>query len=214
MVYERRVRDETTWDIWLANGNGGDQRPAIAWPDPSHERLPRWSPDGRRFAFIAGGVAQGLGSLYVHDLDTGRTEVYVDLVDGPLTWSPDGRRLVFHSPRLTGPQPRSGAMGGGAAAPSELVAQADDALMGLYMVDLEDRTIYRLKGAAGGHSENTLLGGYSPDWYAPSPTPTATPSPTPTVTPTPTPTRRYGSGRTVFLPVALHGAIGGAGPEN
>ncbi len=56
---------------------------------------PRWSPDGGRVAFAAG------GDLYVVDLATATTTTVTDddASDSAPAWSPDGTRLVFQSDR-------------------------------------------------------------------------------------------------------------------
>jgi Tol biopolymer transport system component len=62
-------------------------------------RTPRWSPDGKRLAFI-GESPEGGTSLMMRELsqaspviERGRTDEYED-TDWPV-WSPDGRRLAF-----------------------------------------------------------------------------------------------------------------------
>jgi hypothetical protein len=227
LAYERKPSgNKATWDIWRMSSDGSDPQPLIAWPDSS-ERLARWSPDGSRLAFVAGTTGQGLGSLYVLDLDSGGVANYVDLVDGPLAWSPDGHSIMFHSPRTTGPVPRGNApapdghaeanrgpksldMEPPVADPTEppvaapMEPRVDDTNMGLYIVSLDSHQIVRLHGAAGGQITGTLLGGYAPDWLAPSPTPTPTSTPTATASPTPTATPPYLPGPIVWLPALFN----------
>lgn len=59
---------------------------------------PRWSPDGRRLTFSAG------GDLYVTDLATGATTAVTTGDDGDSSpaWSPDGTKLAFQT---TPPEP-------------------------------------------------------------------------------------------------------------
>jgi Tol biopolymer transport system component len=178
LVYERRPIDGSSgWDLWVVAPDGTAKEPLIAWSATS-ERLPRWSPDGRKIAFISGHTRHTLGTLHVLDVAGRTVEEYVDLADGPLSWSPDGEQVMFHSPRYTGPVPRG--------APA--ILQQEPAAMGLYVVTLATRHIARLHGGAGGQLDDAFLGGYAPDWLAPSPTPTATPTQTPTPTPSATAT--------------------------
>lgn len=58
-------------------------------PFSSH---PRFSPDGTRIAFTAGGV--GRGSLVVLTVASGRAEVLADDATGFIEWSPDGGCLA------------------------------------------------------------------------------------------------------------------------
>lgn len=62
-------------------------------------RSPRWSPDGKRLAFIGEGL-EGETALFVHtlegsppEIERGRYDRYTD-VDWP-AWSPDGKQLAF-----------------------------------------------------------------------------------------------------------------------
>src|SRR5438045_2893817 len=73
------------------NIDGSKQRPITNDKGSSSE--PRWSPDGKKIAFINGGQiytmdADGSGKHKVTDISTG--------ADGPV-WSPDGNWIGFSS---------------------------------------------------------------------------------------------------------------------
>ena len=147
------------------------------------------------------------------DVASGELTTLVQLVDGPLAWSPDGARVMFHNPKLDGPEPAPGPAGVGAAPPAQLTP-SDDSNLGLYVVDVSTHAIWRVRGGGGGHG-NTLLGGVAPDWWAPSPTPTATPTATATPQPTATPTSLYAPRPVAYLPAtfANAGVRGDSAPD-
>ena len=82
-------------DIWVAPLAGGD--PRLLASSPAADHTPRWSPDGKRIAFISsrGGTpqiwtvaAEGGEPVQLTRLSTGASGVI---------WSPDGRLLAFAS---------------------------------------------------------------------------------------------------------------------
>lgn len=90
--------DDYTTDVWVADANG-DVRALTQ--DPSEDLLPRWSPDGRRLAF----VSKRSGKRQVHVLESAGGEPWqlTEVEDGVGTysWSPDGRSIAFTSTTLT-----------------------------------------------------------------------------------------------------------------
>jgi dipeptidyl aminopeptidase/acylaminoacyl peptidase len=103
-VNARRDGYETA--LWIAAANPGATGAAgttLGDPAPRpltsglHDSSPRWSPDGRRLAFVRqeGKVPQ----LFVLPLDGGEARQLTDLPRGATdpSWSPDGRRLAFLS---------------------------------------------------------------------------------------------------------------------
>ena len=88
------MADRARRSIWLVDMATGAQTPVVAGPG-SHFS-PRWSPDGKRLAYIStseGGRAQ----LYVRWMESGQAARIGDLADAPsdITWSPDGRSIAF-----------------------------------------------------------------------------------------------------------------------
>ncbi len=80
--------------IWIVSTQGGDPRPFTQ--GPRRDFAPRWSPDGRRLAFLSdrdGGQAQ----LYLIPADGGEPHKLTALEHGAgaAVWSPDGRRIAF-----------------------------------------------------------------------------------------------------------------------
>ena len=57
----------------------------------------KWSPDGRRLAFLGG--TYGIGGLYVTTLSGTEHRVGSHIVRAPIDWSPDGRQLVYETER-------------------------------------------------------------------------------------------------------------------
>ncbi|HEX2762723.1 MAG TPA: S9 family peptidase [Allosphingosinicella sp.] len=98
IAYVRRsgdiMTDRMRPTIWLVDTRSGEQVPIVAGPG-SHSQ-PRWSPDGRRLAYIStaeGGSAQ----LFVRWMASGEAVRITGLPDTPssLAWSPDGRRIAY-----------------------------------------------------------------------------------------------------------------------
>lgn len=184
VMFERRGVGGT-WDLWIHQAEG-TAAPVVDW-SATHERMGRFSPDGDRIAFISGTFELGLGTLYVLDLESGQATALVTPADGPLSWSPDGGMILFHNPRIDGPTPVT----------SDLMQ--DGSQIGLHLIDVETREVWRLRGAAGGDYAETLFGGYGPDWWAPSPTPTSTATATATATSLPKPAFLPWTARNVWM---------------
>ena len=98
IVYVRRtgdiMKDRYQPSLWLVDTRSGEQRPMIA--DADQHMAPRWSPDGKRIAYIStagGGGAQ----LHVFYLDSGSSVRVTALPDTPdaMAWSPDGRQIAY-----------------------------------------------------------------------------------------------------------------------
>lgn len=85
------MKDRPTSRIWLVAVDGSGHRPLTDGPG----RAPRWSPDGRRIAFLAG-TDDGV-EVHMHWLADNRTARITQLPESPsdLTWAPDGDRLAF-----------------------------------------------------------------------------------------------------------------------
>jgi dipeptidyl aminopeptidase/acylaminoacyl peptidase len=84
-------------DIWSVPADGSAEPKALI-AGPRGESTPRFSPDGRRIAFIS--TRDGAPQVYVADAAGGNVKKVTDLARGvkaPLVFSPDGRRLAFVS---------------------------------------------------------------------------------------------------------------------
>jgi tricorn protease len=87
-------------DLWLCPRGGGEARRNTS--AAGAESFPRFSPDGRRVAFM--GQYQGESDLYVLDLEAGIPQ-RVTFHPGAETlcgWTPDGQSLLYHSSELAG----------------------------------------------------------------------------------------------------------------
>jgi acylaminoacyl-peptidase len=87
------MKDRWQGDLWLVSTEGREQRPVAV-----KARAPRWSPDGKRLAYVASDDS-GV-QLFVRWMDTGATTPLTRLPRAPsaLAWSPDGRRIAFLAP--------------------------------------------------------------------------------------------------------------------
>ena len=84
-----RQTDRARSSLWLVQADGSGLEPLT--DRDSDASSPRWAPDGRRLAYLAG------SELRMHWLDSGRDSRMSELPEVPshLTWSPDGRWLAF-----------------------------------------------------------------------------------------------------------------------
>lgn len=98
IAYVRRsgdiMTDRMRPSIWLIDARSGEQAPLAAGPG-SHSQ-PRWSPDGRRLAYISTGEG-GAAQVFVRWLASGESVRITGLPDSPtsLAWSPDGRQIAY-----------------------------------------------------------------------------------------------------------------------
>jgi Tol biopolymer transport system component len=77
----------------LVDVKGREQRPLTDWKVDASS--PRWSPDGKRLAYIAKG--DKVTQVFVRWIDGGQTARLTNLTEAPgeLSWSPDGEHLAF-----------------------------------------------------------------------------------------------------------------------
>lgn len=91
----RRAVFSARGDIFTAPAEKGPTRNLTRSSD-AHDRLPRWSPDGRRIAFVSD--QSGEEQLYVIAQDGGSMEQLTQGVRGRLynpQWAPDSKRIAF-----------------------------------------------------------------------------------------------------------------------
>jgi dipeptidyl aminopeptidase/acylaminoacyl peptidase len=89
-------------DIWSVPADGSGPPKALVAGEKT-ENTGRWSPDGRRIAFIAN--RDGAMQVYVANADGGEVKKVTSLAAGvqpPLVWSPDSERVAFVSDVYTG----------------------------------------------------------------------------------------------------------------
>lgn len=83
--------------IWLTAADSADDQPH-PFTGQGHETLPRWSPDGRRLAFVSAPPGNGPSEICILPVATAGERIVVCSWHGPVTelaWSPDGSRLAF-----------------------------------------------------------------------------------------------------------------------
>lgn len=175
------------WDLYVVEADGSDDH-LVVGADGVSECSPRWSPDGRRLAYLAinGQTCFGAGTLRVRDLESGQDDAVVGGASIQAAWSPDGLWLLVYN-----------TYNGGLYAPGQPTPapQARQQLKGLYALRLVDQALFRLRGAAGGSEakDGSYLWGQVADWsggtHTPTPpvSPTTTPTETPEASATPTP---------------------------
>jgi dipeptidyl aminopeptidase/acylaminoacyl peptidase len=84
-------------DIWSVPADGSGDAKALITGEKT-ENTPRWSPNGKRIAFLAN--RDGATQVYVADADGSSVRKVTSLAAGaqpPLVWSSDGERITFVS---------------------------------------------------------------------------------------------------------------------
>ncbi len=123
IVYVRQWQDLMTdrrySNLWFVKADGSDHRPLTT--GKFVESQPRWSPDGKRIAYLSN--KDGAPQVYVRWLDGGLTQPVTNTMSPPTTptWSPDGTWIAFLSlarkPALVVGQPLAPPPGATWAAP-------------------------------------------------------------------------------------------------
>jgi dipeptidyl aminopeptidase/acylaminoacyl peptidase len=87
------MSDSARPSIWLVDVDSGQQIPLIT--GNGSYASPRWSPDGKRLAYIASD--SGRPQLFVRWMATGQSTRVTELgaAPGGLSWSPDGKSIAF-----------------------------------------------------------------------------------------------------------------------
>ncbi len=105
-VFTRVVTDEkhTGYEtsIWMVATSGSED--PLRMTNGKHDAHPRWSPDGKRIAFVRGGEKDDSGKprpaqIAILLLAGGEARIITDLPKGAagLVWSPDSKRIAFMS---------------------------------------------------------------------------------------------------------------------
>lgn len=93
IVYVRRITDKMNdkyeSHIWIVNFDGSRNRQLVKGSSP------RWSPDGKRLAYIAS--VDKSSQIFVRWMDTGEATQITHLDRSPsnISWSPDGKKIAF-----------------------------------------------------------------------------------------------------------------------
>jgi dipeptidyl aminopeptidase/acylaminoacyl peptidase len=98
-VVVNRQEDSYDSSVWVVPTSGGEPRPMTTG---RRDTSPRWSPDGRRLAFLRpaeGSPRPGPAQVHVLSLDGGEARAVTSLADGVTTfsWAPDGATLALAS---------------------------------------------------------------------------------------------------------------------
>src|SRR2546423_251324 len=94
VVYTRRwtdkMNDKFEDEVWIMNADGTRNRFFVKGSQA------RWSPDGRRIAYVAPGQPGG-AQIFVKWLDAAEESqvTHLERAPGNITWSPDGKSIAF-----------------------------------------------------------------------------------------------------------------------
>jgi len=94
--------DANDADVWLVSTAGGD--PVRLTTSKKNDNQPRWSPDGKRIAFIS--AREEKPQIFVMSPFGGEAEKLTDSKSGvqSFQWSPDGTRIAFVAPKEATPE--------------------------------------------------------------------------------------------------------------
>jgi dipeptidyl aminopeptidase/acylaminoacyl peptidase len=90
------VKDKRQWDLWMTRWDGSSQV-QLTFSEES-ETTPRWSPDGRRLAFLSSrGDPRDVDQVWVLERAGGEARRVSELPGGvtDFAWAPDGRRMAL-----------------------------------------------------------------------------------------------------------------------
>ena len=99
IVYVRTMmdimKDGKRSSLWIINPDGSDHKKLTS--NERNERSPRWSPDGKRIAFISSSDNNEGAEIYIYWTDTKQYSKISQLEKSPgsLQWSPDGKYIAF-----------------------------------------------------------------------------------------------------------------------
>ena len=85
--------DAADADLWLASTSGGD--PVRLTTSKKNDNQPRWSPDGKRLAFVS--AREEKAQIYLISPFGGEAEKLTESKSGvqSFQWSPDGKRIAY-----------------------------------------------------------------------------------------------------------------------
>jgi len=156
--------DVTRSDLWLARWDGSDTVQLTHTPQSEHS--PRWSPDGKRLAFLSPGADEtAADQLWLIDADGSAAAPVSSLENGvsDFGWSPDSKQLVLISPVL--PEGSTADPAGGPIVVDRMLFQRDGygylgkARSRLHLLDLADHSVVQLTN--GPYDE--IMPSFAPD---------------------------------------------------
>ena len=97
IVYVRNqfdiMTDRKYTNLWIINFDGSGHQALTSGKKAYFS--PRWSPDGKRLAFVS--TEEGSAQIFVRWMDSGQVASITNLSTGPgnISWSPDGKLIAF-----------------------------------------------------------------------------------------------------------------------
>jgi dipeptidyl aminopeptidase/acylaminoacyl peptidase len=142
--------------IWV--GWTDAREPARRWTYGGADRHPRWSPDGRRLAFLSDRAKRGTAGIHVLPADGGEAAPLVVRERGvsAFEWSPDGSRIAFAAPAEPNDEDRrkererDDAVVNGRVAPSDRLHAVDVASGQVIALDTGDEHVAALAWSPDG----------------------------------------------------------------
>jgi Tol biopolymer transport system component len=93
LAYDAVSPDYSIW-IDVRPFTGGKAVHFAGWQDNAGPNSPRWSPDGKRIAFLRFYCHSCNHKLFVKDFPSGPEKLLGEVCGGTPSWTPDGRFLI------------------------------------------------------------------------------------------------------------------------
>jgi dipeptidyl aminopeptidase/acylaminoacyl peptidase len=151
-----RAEEHPESAIWVAWTDARES--ARRWTYGGADRHPRWSPDGRRLAFLSDRAKRGTAGIHLMPADGGEAAPLVvrERAVSTFAWSPDGSRIAFTAPAEPDDddrrkeRERDDAVVNGRAAPPDRVHVVDVASGEVTALDTGDEHVAELAWSPDG----------------------------------------------------------------
>ncbi|MDE0207360.1 MAG: S9 family peptidase [Candidatus Tectomicrobia bacterium] len=153
-------RDAYLANVWMVVVSGGEPRRLTS--GDKRDGAPRWSPDGRRLAFVSERQGDSRPQLYVMPTDGGEAVRLTEQPQGVSepVWSPEGKRLAFLS-RVGGDEPPQKEAAEARSRPARVITTLKYKMNGegfvydrrthVFVVDADNGSVSRLTGGDYNH---------------------------------------------------------------
>jgi len=153
---EKRVESKPNSEIWIVPSDGTEDPRRFAF-GPRDETMPRWSLDGKYFAFLSDRQSEGKNQIYILSTSGGEPEQLTNISDGVVAfqWVSGSTSIAFTANEEIDPEKKKKQEEG----EDELTIDEEDPFIMLYQIDLKSRKQERISS----EHENINDFDYSPN---------------------------------------------------